>query len=121
MRACLNKCNYVLIYIFHIVQTTGLMISMIAVNYGLTYLTYLGIGLNFIASLINIFEQTNNAVSKKLLKDIQLIKINEYTDEGNIIDAEPYNLKKQQHDTNKLTDKDDQTEMINLNMDDSKV
>ena len=90
-RQCLNETNMVLIYLFHIVQTAGILTTTIAAgNNARTYI-WLGIGLNLLASLINIFEQTNNGISKKLMKDIQLIKDGKYLDDGIVAEIEEKN------------------------------
>ena len=47
-------------------------------------LIWVGVGFNILASLINVFEKTNNSISKHLLKDIQAIKDGTFVDEGSI-------------------------------------
>jgi hypothetical protein len=42
--------------------------------------------MNILASLINIFEKSNNAISKRLLKDINAIRNGTYIDEGMLIE-----------------------------------
>ena len=91
-RRCLNSCNMYLIYIFHIVQSAGIMTTTIAVGYDKIYLIWLGVGLNIIASLINIYEKTNNNILKKLMIDIQAIKTGNYIDEGALIETEKDNV-----------------------------
>jgi len=65
-RQCLNDTNMVFIYLFHIVQTAGILTTTIAAGTNAKTYIWLGIGLNLFASLINVFEQTNNNISKKL-------------------------------------------------------
>ena len=43
-------------------------------------------GLNGLAALIHIYEQTNNKISAKLLEDIKAIKAGTYIDEGIAVD-----------------------------------
>ena len=87
-RKCLNACNMYLIYVFHLLQSAGILTTTIAAGYEIKALVWVGIGLNFLASLVNIFEQTNNTISSKLLKEIQKIKDGKYVDEGIIVDPE---------------------------------
>ena len=81
-RECLNQTNMIMIYLFHIIQSAGILTTTIAAGYEMKELVWIGAGLNLLASLINIFEQTNNSISKKLLKDITSIKNDTYVDEG---------------------------------------
>lgn len=87
-RKCLNQCNSFMVYLFHTVQSAGILTTTIATGYGITHLIWIGVGLNVLASLINIFEQTNNSISLKLLKDIIAIKDDKYVDEGIIVETD---------------------------------
>ena len=78
----------VTLHIFHIVQSAGIMTTTIAVGYDKIYLIWLGVGLNIFASLINIYEKTNNNILKKLMVDIKAIKDGNYIDEGELIETE---------------------------------
>ena len=51
-------------------------------------LIWFGIGLNILASLINIYEKLNNNILKKLLIDIDKIKKGVYSVESQLIDIE---------------------------------
>lgn len=84
-RQCLNKMNSYLIYLFHIFQSVGILTTTVATGYGDNRFIWLGVGFNFIASLINVFEQTNNTMSKQLLNDIKAIKDGNYLDEGELV------------------------------------
>jgi len=86
-RQCLNDTNMVLIYLFHIVQSAGILTTTIATGYNVREYIWIGVGLNVLASLINTFERTNNNISKKLLADIQSIKDGKYVDEGLVIES----------------------------------
>ena len=86
-RQCLNECNLSLVYIFHIIQTIGIFTTTIAAGFNMKELIWVGVSLNFLASLINIFEQINNNISQRLLKDIISISNGTYIDEGLIIDT----------------------------------
>jgi len=83
-KSCLNKSNLYMIYVFHIVQSAGVLTTSIATSYGETKYIWLGIGLNILASLITVFEKTNQSIAKKLDKDIQSIKDGTYVDEGDM-------------------------------------
>ena len=52
-------------------------------------LVWVGVGFNILASLINVFEKTNNGISKHLLKDINAIKDGTYVDEGTMVEMAP--------------------------------
>lgn len=88
-RKCLNSWSMGLIYTFHIVQAAGILTTSIAAGYDMKELIWAGVGLNIIATLITVFEKTNNAISKTLLKDIQAIKDGSYVDEGTVIEVPP--------------------------------
>ena len=83
-RHSLNSCNIWLIYMFHMVQSGGILTTTIATGYNLTYLIWVGVGLNILATLLNVYEKTNANLSKKLLTDIESIKAGKYVDEGSI-------------------------------------
>lgn len=87
-RKCLNNCNMFLVYIFHTIQSAGILTTTIATGYDIKYMIWIGVGLNILASLINIFEHTNNTISNKLLKSIDAINNNNYLDEDTIINTE---------------------------------
>lgn len=87
-RACLNDTNSVLIYIFYLFQTSGVLISSIAASSDNTPLIWVGIGLNMVASIIHIYEKINNNFMKKLFTDIQNIKNGNYIDETEILDVD---------------------------------
>jgi hypothetical protein len=84
-RQCLNAANLYLNYIFHLLQSAGILTTAVASGYSIPYLVWVGIGLNIIATLINIYEQTNNNISKRLLSNIQAIKNGTYVDEDVLV------------------------------------
>ena len=57
-------------------QSLGILTTSIAIGSNNNELVWVGIGLNIFATLINIYEKTNNSISSKLLNDIKLIKSN---------------------------------------------
>ena len=83
-RKCLNGCNLALIYLFHIVQSAGILTTTVAAGYNFKEIIWVGVGLNILASIINAFEKTNSSISKGLLKDINAIRDGTYVDESNI-------------------------------------
>ena len=87
-RQCLNTCNFYMSYLFHFVQSAGILTTTIATGYNMKELIWTGIGLNIAASLLRVYEQTNNNISSKILEDINAIKNNTYIDEGLLIDME---------------------------------
>jgi hypothetical protein len=87
-RQCLNFSNTILIYIFHVVQTSGILLTTIAAGYDIKALVWVGAGVNALASLIKIFETTNNSILKKLMVDIKKIRDVTYVDEGVMVEGE---------------------------------
>ncbi len=85
-RQCLNYTNNILIYIFHVVQTSGILITTIAAGYNMKELVWVGAGVSAVASLIKIFETTNNSMLKKLMGDIKAIRSGNYVDEGALVE-----------------------------------
>ena len=85
-RKCLNSWNMALIYLFHVVQSAGILTTTIAAGYDMKVLVWVGVGFNILASLINVFEKTNTGISKHLMKDIQAIKNGTYVDEEPLIE-----------------------------------
>ena len=83
-RQYLNRCNIYLIYLFHFVQSTGILTTTIATGYNYTYLIWIGVGLNILASLLNVYEKTNANLLKTYLKSIEDIKKGTFTDEAGI-------------------------------------
>lgn len=86
-RKCLNAWNMALIYLFHIIQSAGILTTTIAAGYDMKDLVWVGVGLNITATLINVFEKTNRSISKHLMKDIQAIKQGLYVDESEMIEV----------------------------------
>ena len=87
-RQTLNSANWYLKYFFHSVQAAGLLTTSMAQSYGWYNFIWLGIGLNSLATLIHIYEHTNNSISKHMLESIAKIKNGTYVDEDILIDTE---------------------------------
>jgi hypothetical protein len=108
-RACLNNTNQVLIYLFHIIQSAGVLTTTIAAGYNMKELVWIGVGMNILASLINIFEKTNESISKRLLKDISAIKNGTYVDEGSMVNIEDKAAEKKEKDKNQGSSEDSES------------
>jgi hypothetical protein len=87
-RKCLNVTNMGFDYAFHVVQTAGIIITTIAAGYNEKFLVWVGAGISALASLIKVFESSNNAMLKKLLNDIKSIREGTYVDEGSLVDGD---------------------------------
>ena len=85
-RQRLNSCNVCLSYLYYLVQSVGILTTTIGTGYEVKELIWTGIGVNILASLIHSYEQINNNISIKLLKNIENIKKNNYIDEDVLID-----------------------------------
>ena len=85
-RQTLNSCNVCLSYLYYLVQSVGILTTTIGTGYEVKELIWTGIGVNILASLIHSYEQINNNISIKLLKNIENIKKNNYIDEDVLID-----------------------------------
>ncbi len=88
-RQCLNSANMYLIYLFHIFQAAGILTTTIATGYSVKEIIWVGVGLNMLATLIHVFEQTNNNISKKMLQNIEAIKKGDYLDEDVLVTPQP--------------------------------
>ena len=95
-RQHLNKSNMIFEYAFHIVQTSGILITTVAAGYNAKFLVWVGAGISALASLIKVFESSNNVMLKKLLNDIKLIRDGTYVDEGLLVDDEKKTEEKHQ-------------------------
>ena len=92
-RQSLNSCNVCLSYLYYLVQSIGILTTTIGTGYEVKELIWTGIGVNILASLIHSYEQINNNISIKLLKNIENIKKNTYVDEDVLIDLNEENKK----------------------------
>ena len=99
-RQRLNAANGWLIYLFHIFQSAGILTTTIATGYNLRELIWVGVGLNVVSTLMNVFEKINTSISTKLMKDISSIREDKYVDEGTIVnDIKDKDEKKTEADT----------------------
>jgi hypothetical protein len=93
-RQTLNSCNICLSYMYYLVQSVGILTTTIGTGYNIKELIWTGIGVNVLASLIHSYEQINNNISIKLLKNIENIRKNNYIDEDVLIDLSENDNKK---------------------------
>lgn len=87
-RRCLNCLNGVSVYLFHVVQASGILCTSVATSYNMNSMVWVGIGLTACASLISVMEKTSNSISLKILKDIKSIKAGTYVDEGLLVEPD---------------------------------
>lgn len=87
-RKFLNIYNLYCIYVFYLLQSTGILVTTIGTGYSMKKLIWIGIGLNSLASLIHIYEKVNNDISQRLLNNIINIKNGSYIDEDLLVDPE---------------------------------
>jgi hypothetical protein len=89
-RRCLNESNIYLNYLFHLIQSSGILLTSYATASNNTNLIWAGVSLNMVATLINLYEKTNNSLSKKMLANIQAIREGNYLDETVLIEDKSY-------------------------------
>ena len=87
-RSCLNNCNMFLTYLFHLLQTCGMITTTISASYNYKEILWLGIGLNAFATLISVYEKINQTIADKLLENIKSIKAGDYIDESTPINSD---------------------------------
>ncbi len=80
-------------YLYYLVQSVGILTTTIGTGYNVKELIWTGIGVNILASLIHSYEQINNNLSIKLLKNIENIRKNNYIDEDVLVDLSEDNNK----------------------------
>ena len=85
-RQCLNITNTAFVYLFHLVQSAGILVSSYAAGTNDSRFVWVGITLNVIATLIHSYEKTNNSILGKLMIDVNRIRDGTYVDEGVLID-----------------------------------
>jgi len=87
-RESLIAYNNVMVYMFHLSQTLGIMITSISAGTNQPGFIWLGILFNAFATLISLWEKTNSQIMKKLMEDIKLIREGRYVDEGSLVEIE---------------------------------
>jgi hypothetical protein len=87
-RQTLNGCNVYMLYLFHFIQSIGILVTSYGTSVNDSNIIWSGVSLNVLASLIQIYEKINNAQLKKLLNDIKAIKDDKYVDESAMVDPD---------------------------------
>jgi len=87
-KECLNTCNVWILYLFHILQSSGIIVTTISAGYNDTNMIWVGVCLNVSASLLHIYEKNNNAMIHRLSKEIVLIKEGKYIDESILVNID---------------------------------
>jgi hypothetical protein len=87
-RENLNYYNSYLSYLFHIIQTSGVLLTSLSASNNNQYLLWSGISLNMFAQLILIFEKINDSKLKKRMNDIKSIKEGTYIDDSPLVDVD---------------------------------
>jgi hypothetical protein len=88
-RHFLNRCNSGMIYMFYIIQSFGILATSYSASTNDQQFLWVGIGMNMLASIIQVYEKINNDQMKKLFLDIQSIQNNTYLDESPYMEMEP--------------------------------
>lgn len=86
-RSCINNSNQYLTYLFHAVQSAGILTVSIGQAYSNEFIVWIGVGLNTLASVLHIVTADNKKISKTLLGNLKKIKEGSYLDEA-IVDTE---------------------------------
>ena len=84
----LNQCSVYMLYLFHIVQSAGILISSVGASTMDTKFIWIGIAFNMIATIIQVYEKINDGQLKTLYRNIKAIKDNNYIDESPLVDIE---------------------------------
>lgn len=56
-RQNLNAANTVMMYLFHILQSAGILTTTIATGYNIRELIWVGVGLNVLSTLVNVLKK----------------------------------------------------------------
>ncbi len=96
-RQCLNITNTAFVYMFHLVQAAGILVSSYAAGTNNPEYAWIGITLNVVATLIHTYEKTNNSILGKLLVDVNRIRDGTYVDEGVLVDSNKENTATEQN------------------------
>jgi hypothetical protein len=84
----LNYWNSYSIYVYHLIQSSGLIISSYGTSEKNTTILWTGIGLNMLASIIHIYEKINNGKIKKLKEEIKQIKNRTFESQQSLINID---------------------------------
>ena len=87
-RQCLNNVNGWLIYLFYLVQTAGILLTSFAATTNNQELVWIGVIINSLASLMQIYIKMHDTSLKQMMSDLQLIKEGKYVDQGTVADID---------------------------------
>lgn len=87
-RQCLNCVNGWLICMFHLVQTAGILLTSFAATTNNQDLVWIGVIINSLASLMQIYIKMHDTSLKMMMSDLQLIKEGKYVDQGTVADID---------------------------------
>ena len=73
-RQCLNNVDGWLICMFHLLQTAGILMTSYAVAHDSTILVWIGVILNSLASIMQIYINMHDASLKQIMSDLKLIE-----------------------------------------------
>jgi len=80
--------NVNLNYVFHLIQSGGILVTTISAGYNNTNLIWLGVSLNALATLLHLYEKNNNILIAKMNQEIISIKDGTYNNQTKLIDSE---------------------------------
>ena len=83
-RQNINATNQWLGYLFYVIQTISVFSTSLGQAYVNPYLSWTGIGLTSIGTLIHAIINSNNKINSSLMANIKAIKSGNYVDELNI-------------------------------------
>ena len=83
-RQNINASNQWLGYLFYLIQTISVFSTSLGQAYVNPYLSWTGIGLTSIGTLIHAIINSNNKINSSLMTNIKAIKSGNYIDELNI-------------------------------------
>ena len=83
-RQNINSTNQWLGYLFYLIQTISVFSTSLGQAYVNPYLSWTGIGLTSIGTLIHAIINSNNKINSSLMTNIKAIKSGNYVDELNI-------------------------------------
>jgi hypothetical protein len=83
-RQNINCSNQWLGYLFYLIQTISVFSTSLGQAYQHPYLSWTGIGLTSIGTLIHAIINSNNKINSSLMTNIKAIKNGSYVDELNI-------------------------------------
>jgi len=103
-RDSLNNTNILYIYGYHVINSSGIILTTVATYYDNKPCILAGITLNIVGQLLNTFVHLNNSISDRIYKNILRIKDNKYFGSTNLIDPDKDTLIKQSNSRSNTID-----------------